>query len=94
MTYLTPGTVRWFEYHCFESDESNDAALWHRSHTRVTVVSLEESGIGDTKAERAINGCPAVYTVRFEDGYVGDVFEDELVYQRSQFVRPDPPKEA
>ena len=27
-----PGTVAWFEYHCQESDDSDDADLWYRSH--------------------------------------------------------------
>lgn len=89
--YLKLGIRRYFEYHCFESDQSCDAALWYRSHQRVRVLELVEPGYGKTKADRADNGQPAVYKVGFNDGFVGDVFEDELYSTKKQFFRPDPP---
>jgi hypothetical protein len=85
------GDTSWFEYHCYEGHDSADAELWYHSHQRVTVVKLEWRGVGVTVQERAANGCSAGYRVRFSDGHTGDAFEDELLFSRRQFVRPDPP---
>ena len=35
---ITPGTVFFFEYRCWESHESCDAKLWYHSHQKVTVL--------------------------------------------------------
>lgn len=91
---LTLGRRRWFEYHCWESPESADSELWYRSHQRVTIVALEAIEDGAEKltmVQRLDGGIPAVYRVRFNDGYQGSVFEDELLCWRSEFQRPTPP---
>lgn len=72
-------TIQWFEYHCLEAEDSADAALWHRTHQRVTVLrplALRESDY-------------EMYEIRFADGYVGHVMADELMRSRKQFCRPD-----
>ena len=90
---LKPGTSRWFEYHCWESDRSADAALWRRSHQRVTVVrTAPNDGMGvPTLKERIECGQPIAYVVRFNDGELFTAAEDELLTRRKQFKRPDPP---
>lgn len=84
------GKEFWFEYHCFESPTSVDKELWYRTHQKILVLSIVESGNGNTKMERSEAGEPRVYNVKFlEDGYIGDVFEDELMNSREEFYRPD-----
>lgn len=78
------GRVYWFEYHCLESPGSHDAQLWYRSHRKVEVRKQLETDEGE----------PKVYEVKFEDGWIGDVFEDELYVSKRNFNRPDPPKDA
>ena len=60
-----------FEYHCWESDESTDAELWHRTRQPVTVIRQ----LGPDEVDEEIG---RMYHVRFQDGFEGDVFEDEL----------------
>src|SRR5690242_20469538 len=88
-----PGESASYEYHCLESGGSQDAALWYRSHQRVTVLGrgADEDHPG-TFTERTADGCPRVYRVRFGDGYESDAFEDELLDGPAWFTRPDPPK--
>jgi hypothetical protein len=64
------GERRMFAYQCLESDESNDAELWHRT-MRPAVVLKKLSGIDEGEVGR-------MFHVRFDDGYEGDVFEYEL----------------
>lgn len=85
------GKQMWFEYHCFESEQSCDKHLWKRSHQIVNVLDISEMGGGDTMIDRLENGEPRVYRIEFEDGLVGDAFEDELMLSPDEFVRPDPP---
>jgi hypothetical protein len=82
----------WFEYHCFESLESGDAAAWLRSHEQVTVLKVVAPGYGKSPEIRATAGEPCVYRARWDDGFEWDVFEDELVDSPGDFCRPDPPK--
>ena len=89
--FRQPGKY-WYEYHCYEGHDSSDAELWYHSHQKVNVLSLVEQGFGDTPEERGNNGQPAVYNVRFSDGFTGDAFEDEILDSPSEFTRPDPPK--
>lgn len=99
---IPQGSRRWFEYHCWESDASQDAELWYRSHSPVTVLGLarnergelamESMGFGWSFTERGEAGVPLVYTVRFDDGFEADVTEDELHMSPERFVRPSPPK--
>ena len=96
MTYTRdqwqPGDVAHFEYHCLESLESQDAPAWLHSHQRITVLREDESdAYGDTLDERADNGQPKVYTVRFGDGLEWSAFEDELLTDPKGYERPDPP---
>ena len=79
-----------FEYHCFESDESADAELWHHSHSLVRVLRMTERGGGATPEIRAANAMPRLYRVRFLDDYEHDVFEDELCGSTVDYYRPDP----
>lgn len=44
-----PGTVKWFEYHCWESPESSDAEVWYRSHCEVSVIGLVEDSLCNGK---------------------------------------------
>jgi GNAT superfamily N-acetyltransferase len=90
--YKSIGQKCLFEYHCYEGHDSSDAQLWYRSHQPITVLSIVERGYGKTQRERGENGAPAVYKVKFGDGFVGHAMEDELITSKSQFYRPDPPK--
>lgn len=94
-----PGDRAHYEYHCFESPESTDAELWYRSHKPVTVVGRDEQNEawgpawhGSTIDERASEGMPRTYRVRFDDGHEGSAWEDELLTHPKHFYRPDPPE--
>lgn len=76
------GRVYWFEYHCLESPGSQDAQLWYRSHRKVEVISQRETDEVE----------PKVYEIKFEDGWIGDAFEDELYVSKRSFNRPKPPE--
>jgi hypothetical protein len=72
--------------------QSGDAHLWLRSHTRVTIIGLSNADdVLPTRADRTEDANPLVYRVRWDDGFEGDVFEDELLDRADQFERPDPP---
>ena len=87
-----PGERAWFEYHCWESDESADAEIWYRSHQMVTIITLNEHDAGDMiRAERDKEGLPYTYRVGFDDGTEWDVWEDELSETVDEWYRPDPP---
>jgi hypothetical protein len=91
-----PGDKAWFEYHCFESDDSADAPAWRHSHQQVTVLEEVEKEARDEGLDavaRQKEGWFSVYKVRFEDGLEWDVFEDELLTNPRFFNRPDPPRE-
>lgn len=87
MWYRRINDVCWFEYHCLESENSSDAKLWRHTHQKVKVLDIVEKGLSGTKDERLKNGTPAVYRVKFPDGFEYDVFEDELLENKKQFVR-------
>lgn len=87
-----PGSVLWFEYHCWEDPRSNDANAWYRSHQLVTVLHLEvNDSAGMTPAERRVAAMPFTYEVQFADGLRWCIFEDELSTTRETWYRPDPP---
>lgn len=75
--------------------DSSDSDLWLRSHSKVEVLGEanweKEWGQDKTIEERMEAGMPKVYRVRFPDGHVGGVFEDELFVSREYWYRPDPP---
>ena len=87
-----PGDSCWFEYHCYEGHDSCDAKMWYHSHQKVEVLRLVHKGEGETPKKRGYNGDPAVYKVRFSDGFEYDAFEDELTRSQKAFFRPDPPR--
>jgi hypothetical protein len=74
---------RWFEYHCYEGEDSCDAKLWHHQHQEIIVTRKlnipkeVDYGIGN------------MYHVQFNDGFECDVFEDELILSPNKFTRPD-----
>ena len=70
----------WFEYHCYEGEDSCDAELWHHTHQRVEI--LHEIKDVDREVGR-------MYRVRFSDGFEHDVFADELADSSSKFYRPN-----
>ena len=88
-----PGKWACFEYHCEESEDSSDAELWHRTHQLVCVLSgppdREVADYPPTAWERGEEGMPYTYQVQFPDGYVGTVWEDELLVSERYFTRPD-----
>ena len=83
------GKEFWFEYHCYESDNSCDAEIWYHSHQRVKVLSVSEWSF-DELQDRRDDGQPRVYSVQFEDGFIADAYEDEILDSVSEYVRPDP----
>ncbi|GAH10911.1 unnamed protein product [marine sediment metagenome] len=80
---------RWFEYHCYEGEDSSDAELWHHTHQQVTILKQLEDvePIGDGEPIK-------LYRVKFNDGFEYDVFEDELMDSPREFYRPDYAKEV
>jgi len=73
----------WFEYHCYEGEDSCDAELWHHTHQQVIILHLLAQSKGD------IVNHGKMYSVRFDDGFEYDVFEEELVASPKDFYRPD-----
>jgi len=73
------GKYYWFEYHCFESEESCDANLWHRTHSKVKVIKSYSPKEVDIP----------VFNVEFNDGFIGTVTIDELLDNQGEFERPD-----
>lgn len=85
--------LAFFEYHCYEGHDSADAELWYRSHQPVMVLGVAEGkgNIALPEQERYEGAALIVYKVRFADGHVGTVFEDELMDDERGYYRPDPP---
>ena len=72
---------RWFEYHCYEGEDSADAELWHHTHQQVKILH-KEPNIDEFETGR-------IYQVRFQDGFESVVFNDELMGNLSEYYRPD-----
>jgi hypothetical protein len=91
-----PGDELFFEYHCNESHDSAHAQWWYRSHQKVKVIGLAPNDGMDTPSlkERGDGGVPINYVVRWPDGFVGEVAEDELMNRKKDFYQPDPPKDV
>jgi predicted nucleotidyltransferase len=89
--YENIGKTFWFEYHCDESDTSEDADLWYHSHQQCEIIKLVDEGVGLTQEERLESGSLMIYSVRFKDGFEGEAFEDEIMESRNSFYRPNPP---
>ena len=75
---------RYFEYHCYEGEDSSDAELWHHTHQQVEVLrklkNIEEVDEAD---------CSRMYEVKFPDGFTYNVCDDELVKSPQDYYRPD-----
>jgi hypothetical protein len=70
-----------FAYNCDRSDASAHVAWHDRSGQSVTVVGRYDVDVGwesSTRAERVDAAMPWVYLVRWDDGFEGGAFEDEL----------------
>ena len=87
------GDTCWFEYHCNESHKSEHAQVWYRSHQKVVILKLQDcDGIGIfSQKERFEEAIQLIYQVRWSDGFIHDVFEDELLDSNTEFCRPQPP---
>ncbi len=72
--------TQYFEYRCYEGEDSADAELWHPTHQQVTVLRK----LGPEEAEEV-----GMYHVPFPDGYGYDVFHDELLEGPWDYERPD-----
>ncbi len=70
---------RYFEYHCYEGEDSSDAEAWHHTHQQVEVLHK----LKDNDPELTL------YRVRFADGLEYDAFDDELVKSPADYYRPD-----
>ena len=70
---------RYFEYHCYEGEDSSDAELWHHTHQQVIVLNKNASNDVDVRT----------YKVRFPEGLEYDVFDDELMKSPAEYYRPD-----
>lgn len=93
-----PGDRAAFEYHCNRAHDSEHAEWWYRSHQPVTVIGPsdgEDEPAFPTLMERGEAGHPITYKARWDDGFEGDVFEDELLTS-ADFYEPDlgPPPQA
>ena len=95
------GQECFFEYHCWESDSSNDTDLWHRSHQKVIITGIapNDAYMPDSDVvpvpsldERYDSAVLISYTIRFMDGYEGVAVEDELLDSANEYSRPDPPR--
>ena len=76
---LKAGDVYQFTYRCWESEESQDAVLWHRTGQQVTIIrelnDVDEFDVGK------------MYRVEFPDGFHGDAFRDELTHTKGRNSR-------
>jgi hypothetical protein len=75
---------KWFEYHCYEGEDSCDAELWHHTHQQVKVIGKPEL-VEEMEDGHKIT----TVKVRFSDGLEYDVFDDELLDSPQAFERPD-----
>lgn len=88
------GQQLFFEYHCFESHSSSDAELWYRSHQSIIIIGFAPNDGWDivSQEERNEGGTPIMYKIKFNDRFIGDAFEDELLDSEKEYCRPSPPK--
>jgi hypothetical protein len=92
--HWNPGERAWFEYQCWESDESCDAELWKHTHQQVTIIGESDSDelcAVNSLDERIAGACMKVYNVRFDDGFEYEVVEDELFTDKKYWEREDYP---
>lgn len=86
-----PDEIAFFEYHCWESEKSSDATLWHHTHQKAVILRELEGDAPEntTIIERLYDGVPKSYQIQFDDGYIDTAIEDELLTSIVGFVRPD-----
>jgi len=79
--YIKPnvGDEFWFEYHCFESEESCDAELWHHTHQKAKVIKVYTPEETDMP----------LFDVEFPDGFRYIVHVDELKHSPEEFELSD-----
>ena len=77
---------RWFEYHCYEGEDSADADIWHHTHQPVKVLSKSK---GVSCGSSWYCDMPRTYDVKFADGFECVVLDDELLADPTEFDRPD-----
>lgn len=94
-TTVLEGSRKLFEYHCWESHDSQDAQLWYRSHQQVTVGEFvgEPMALKMSFEERVEAALPLVHKITFADGFKSCACEDELLDNESEYDRPDPPQQ-
>ncbi len=68
------GERLFFEYHCYEADDSSDALLWYHSCQYCTVLELHG------RDEEELYG--PNYRIRFDDGFEGEANGDEMFRRR------------
>jgi len=73
---------RWFEYHCYEGEDSDDAELWHHTHQEIVIVR----NLSDEEVDFELR---PMYRIRFSDGLEYDCFNDELLHSPREYERPD-----
>ena len=66
-----PGDRVFFEYHCWQSEESCDAKLWHHTRQYATMVRV----IVPPEIDEEV---APMYEIRFDDGLTYDVNSDEV----------------
>ena len=87
------GKQYWFEYHCWESEESADAELWHHSHQKCLVTGIDTEYKDMTEKERYEAAMLNHYKIKFADGFESSAGEDELSSTKKDWYRPDPPSD-
>jgi hypothetical protein len=89
------GALRWYECSGWEDQAEAGPILRQHTHQVVKVVRrhyADGSKRGMNKHQRCTSeGYPDMYQVRFSDGQLWSVFENELMTSKAQFTRPHPP---
>jgi hypothetical protein len=65
--------IAYFDYSCWESDDSADAELWHRTKQFVEVL---RTVVYPEVDEDAVGG--PMFEIRFRDGFEGLAWNDEI----------------
>ncbi len=73
---------RFFEYHCYEGEDSADAELWHHTHQLIMILNKLTQGVEEKEVGK-------MYRVRFKDGFEYDACNDELLKSPIEYYRPD-----
>ncbi len=79
---LKPGDRVFFEYRCFESEQSCHAELWHHTCQFATVARR----LGPKEVDEAEVG--PMFTLRFADGFQFDTMSDEIYRRQRRGCKP------